>query len=103
MRNVAIPGDMLARLMEQFERILSDTGVQVILFGSRATHQHRSDSDIDLALRGLEQRKDLEESLKKALSQCGLPVDIEVIPEEEASPATLQRIEQEGVALWPET
>lgn len=99
---VHVPENIMNQLHKVFEEVLGkQRDVEVILFGSRATNQHRPDSDIDLAVRGTEGRGDLLESLEKALHRDKFNIEVEVVAEEDSSPATLKRIKNEGIRIWP--
>lgn len=99
---VHVPDDAMRQLSSIFEKVLRDQGVEVILFGSRATNQHRADSDIDLALRGTKGRDGLLKSLKKELQKGDFNIEVELVAEEEASAATMERIKNEGIRIWPD-
>lgn len=96
-----IPISVRRQLYQIFDDVLNNLGIEVFLFGSRATNTHRPDSDIDLAVRGLSDRKELKYLLEERLNQCHLSINVEIIPEEEASSETLQRIKEEGILFWP--
>lgn len=75
--------------------------VRVLVFGSRATGQHRPDSDLDLVVISDEGVADQFPAFREALQYAELSVPVEAIPYEDARLDTVKRIEQEGILFWP--
>ncbi|MDP2834008.1 MAG: nucleotidyltransferase domain-containing protein [Pseudomonadota bacterium] len=87
--------------------------VRAVLFGSRARHDHRADSDIDIALllrghpgRFLATKLDMADIAYDVLLETGMRVQPFPIwedewehPEDYPNPRLLQNIEREGIAL----
>lgn len=87
--------------------------VRAILFGSQARHDHRVDSDIDIALllrghpgRFLATKLDMADIAYGVLLETGMRVQPFPIwedewehPEDYPNPRLLQNIEREGIAL----
>ncbi len=96
---IHIPKDVLQELYHLFDQHLTGK-VKILLFGSRATGNHRPDSDVDLALSSDEDLSSQIIELNKAISQADLPLDVELIDYQEASEGTLNRIHTEGVVIW---
>ena len=96
---IHIPKGVLQELYHLFDQHLTGK-VKILLFGSRATGNHRPDSDVDLALSSDEDRSNQINELNKAISQAELPLAVELIDYHEASEETLNRIHNEGVVIW---
>lgn len=75
---------------------------EVRVFGSRAIGSARPTSDIDLAIWAPDattrEWNDLVEAIEEAPIIFGLDV---VRPDEHTNPRLLERIEREGVPIWP--
>ena len=72
---------------------------RVVLFGSRASGTYRPSSDIDLALYGPIEEKDVDR-LHTLFMESDLPVRVDVVSYQAIQSSTLrQHIDQSGVAL----
>jgi predicted nucleotidyltransferase len=84
--------EILAPFAERLDR--------AVLFGSRATGTHRPSSDIDLALYGPVEEKDVDR-LHTLFIESDLPVRVDVVKYQTINSVALkQQIEQTGVALF---
>lgn len=86
-------------IAEQLARILVDRfGVQrVVLVGSLARGEFRTDSDIDLAAQGLP-----DDALFRAgadLERAAEGFQVDLVPIESAGPAFLAHLDEEGIVL----
>lgn len=72
-------------------------GIELWLFGSLTTDYFGLDSDIDLAVKGL-QEKDYHQACRIAESIAG-GISVDLIQIEDATGLLLERIKQEGVKL----
>jgi len=73
---------------------------RVVLFGSRASGTHRPSSDIDLALHGPIDEKDVDR-LHSLFMESDLPVRVDVVKYQTINSIALkQHIDQAGVTLF---
>lgn len=75
---------------------------RILLFGSRATGNHRSDSDLDLVIMSDEDVTAKIPAFRDALQYAELSVPVEAIAYDEATENTVERIEKEGILFWPQ-
>jgi len=84
--------EILAPFAERLDR--------VVLFGSRASGTYRPSSDIDLALYGQIEEKDVDR-LHSLFMESNLPVRVDVVKYQTINSVALkQHIEQAGVTLF---
>jgi predicted nucleotidyltransferase len=73
---------------------------RVILFGSRASGTYRPSSDIDLALYGPIEEKDIDR-LYTLFMECDLPVRVDVVKRQAINSVDLtRRVNQAGLTLF---
>lgn len=70
---------------------------KVILFGSTVTGKYWEQSDIDIAILGLDDRKYMD--IIWEASQIALPFSLDIVPLESATKSLKRKIEREGVEI----
>lgn len=85
-----------ARLPVVAAHLRARGATDVFLFGSLAEGRFREDSDVDLAVRGLDWRAALGESVR-----CGDLLDrhVDLVRLEDAAPSLVERVQECGVPL----
>jgi predicted nucleotidyltransferase len=101
MRKVDLREKDLATLRGAFRRFPAIRAVRV--FGSRATGHARRASDLDLAISAPEATPAEWAELCEVLENAPLIYELDLVrPERTSSERLKQKIEQEGVAIYPE-
>lgn len=97
--------DLKPEYQEMVLRILQtdlpSEGTRVWLFGSRATGTAIPTSDIDLALEHDGDAPTLMSQLRESFEESRLPYLVDLVDLRLASQSMKERIDQEGVQIWP--
>jgi proline iminopeptidase len=102
MKQVALRDKDLAALRGAFRRFPAVREVRV--FGSRATGHARRASDLDLAIFAPEATHLEWADLCEALENVPIIYELDLVrPEQTASERLKEKIEREGIAIYPES
>ena len=100
---LAIPGGLSSETLKKLGSVLrSHSAVEkIILFGSRAMNRHKSSSDIDLALKGVQLNFSNMLQLKSAIDDLMLPYKVDLVIYETIQNKDLkEHIDRIGIVLW---
>ncbi len=71
------------------------------IFGSRATGQYRSNSDIDIAISGAELSQRDVSKLKETFDLSTIPFSVDIVIKEQiTNQRLLEQIEQQGIEIF---
>lgn len=93
------------KLVEIFDDVIGDEPAKVLVFGSRATGNHKPESDLDLVLFQDETfaKQAIIEPLRESIRQANLSVAVEIFEQKEVTAYTEKRIQNEGQVFWENT